>query len=134
MVKLHKKNSSQVCALTGISGSGNVIRTHDTSGMKKSKLEIKDMDDRAGVGWLRTEDLCGFSAFMNTVNSQKFQLFGNPESFKAKFIPAKSTYSLIKKAMCKKRTLLFSVWQLLEVSEESVTDSKKFPLPFKDSF
>lgn len=39
------------------------------------------MDDGADVGRLRTEDLCGFSAFMNTVNSQKFQLFGNPESF-----------------------------------------------------
>ena len=66
------------------------------------------MDDGADVGWLRTEDLCGLNTFMNTVNSQKFQLFGNPESFKTKFIPAKSTYSLIKKAMCKKSTLLFS--------------------------
>ena len=47
------------------------------------------MDDGADAGWFRTEDLCGFSAFMNTVNSQKFQLFGNPESFKSKFAPAK---------------------------------------------
>lgn len=39
------------------------------------------MDDGADVGRLRTEDLCGLSAFMDTVNSQKFQLFGNPESF-----------------------------------------------------
>lgn len=39
------------------------------------------MDDGADVRQLMTEDLCGFSAFMNTVNSQKFQLFGNPESF-----------------------------------------------------
>ena len=65
--------------LTGFSGSGNVIRTHDTSGMKKSKLELKGMDDGADVGWLRTEDLCGLNTSMNTVNSQKFQLFGNPE-------------------------------------------------------
>lgn len=71
------------------------------------------MDDGADMGQLRTEDLCGFSAFMNTVNSQNFQLFGNPESFKAKFIPVKSTYSLIKKAMCKKRTLLFSFYMTL---------------------
>ena len=28
------KNSSQVSNLTGFSGGGNVIRTHDTSGMK----------------------------------------------------------------------------------------------------
>ena len=39
------------------------------------------------------------------------------------------------KKQCAKNALcFFSVWQLLEVSEESVTDSKKFPLPFKDSF
>lgn len=39
------------------------------------------MDDGADVWRLRTEDLCGLNTFMNTVNSQKFQLFGNPESF-----------------------------------------------------
>lgn len=60
------------------------------------------MDDGADVGWLITEDLCGFSAFMNTVNSQKFQLFGNPESFKTKFTPAKSTYHLISKSNVQK--------------------------------
>ena len=31
---LHIKKSSQAIILTGFSGSGNVIRTHDTSGMK----------------------------------------------------------------------------------------------------
>lgn len=65
------------------------------------------MDDGADVGQLMTEDLCGFSAFMNTVNSQKFQLFGNPESFKAKFAPAKNAYHLISKSNVQKRTLLF---------------------------
>ena len=40
----------------------------------------------------------------------------------------------IKKQCAKNALCFFSVWQLLEVSEESVTDSKKFPLPFKDSF
>ena len=55
--------------LTGISGSGNVIRTHDTSGMKKSKLEIKDMDDGVDVGWLRTEVLCGLNTLINTTGS-----------------------------------------------------------------
>ena len=53
------------------------------------------MDDGAGVWWLRTEDLCGLNTFMNTVNSQNFQLFGNPESFKTKFAPAKNAYRLI---------------------------------------
>ena len=53
------------------------------------------MDDGADVRQLMTEDLCGFSAFMNTINSQKFQLFGNPESFKTKFTSAKNAYHLI---------------------------------------
>ena len=53
------------------------------------------MDDGAGVGGVRTEILCGLNAFMDTVNQQKIQLFGNPESFKAKFAPAKNTYHLI---------------------------------------
>ena len=66
------------------------------------------MDDGADAGWFRTEDLFGFSAFMNTVNSQKFQLFGNPESFKTKFTPAKNTNHLILKSNVQKRTLLFS--------------------------
>ena len=48
------------------------------------------MDDGAAVGWLMTEDLCGLNTFMNTVNSQKFRLFGNPESFKTKFTTAKT--------------------------------------------
>ena len=56
------------------------------------------MDDGADVGWLRTEVLCGLNALMNTVNSQKFRLFGNPESFKTKFAPAKNAYHLIPKS------------------------------------
>lgn len=66
------------------------------------------MDDGADVRQLMTEDLCGFSAFMNTVNSQKFQLFGNPESFKAKFAPAKNTYHLILKSNVQKTHFAFS--------------------------
>lgn len=66
------------------------------------------MDDGADVGQLMTEDLCGFSAFMNTVNSQKFQLFGNPESFKAKFAPAKNAYHLISKSNVQKTHFAFS--------------------------
>lgn len=104
---LHIKKSSQAIILTGFSGSGNVIRTHDTSGMKKSKLEIKDMDDGVDVGWLRTEVLCGLNTFMNTVNSQKFQLFGNPESFKTKFTSAKNTYHLILKSNVQKTHFAF---------------------------
>ena len=65
------------------------------------------MDDGAGVWWLRTEILCGLSAFMDTVNSQKFQLFGNPESFKAKFAPAKNTYHLILKSNVQKTHFAF---------------------------
>ena len=65
------------------------------------------MDDGANVGWLRTEDLCGLSAFMNTVNSQKFQLFENPESFKTKFAPAKNTYHLILKSNVQKMHFAF---------------------------
>ena len=65
------------------------------------------MDDGADVGWLGTEDLCGLNAFMDTVNSQKFQLFGNPESFKTKFTSAKNAYHLIPKSNVQKRTLLF---------------------------
>ena len=65
------------------------------------------MDDGADVRQLMTEDLCGFSAFMNTVNSQKFQLFGNPESFKTKFIPAKNTYHLISKSNVQKTHFAF---------------------------
>ena len=66
------------------------------------------MDDGADVGRLRTEDLCGLSAFMDTVNSQKFQLFGNPESFKTKFAPAKNTYHLISKSNVQKMHFAFS--------------------------
>lgn len=39
------------------------------------------MDDGVDVRRLRTEVLCGLNTSMNTVNSQKFQLFENPESF-----------------------------------------------------
>ena len=65
------------------------------------------MDDGADVRRLRAEDLCGFSAFMNTVNSQKFQLFGNPESFKTKFTSAKNTYHLIPKSNVQKTHFAF---------------------------
>ena len=65
------------------------------------------MNDGADVRQLMTEDLCGFSAFMNTVNSQKFQLFGNPESFKAKFAPAKNTCHLILKSNVQKTHFAF---------------------------
>ena len=65
------------------------------------------MDDGADVGWLRTEVLCGLNALMNTVNSQKFQLFGNPESFKTKFAPAKNTYHLILKSNVQKTHFAF---------------------------
>ena len=66
------------------------------------------MDDGAGVWWLRTEDLCGLNTFMNTVNSQNFQLFGNPESFKTKFAPAKNAYRLISKSNVQKTHFAFS--------------------------
>ena len=66
------------------------------------------MDDGADVGWLRTEDLCGLNTSMNTVNSQKFQLFRNPESFKTKFAPAKNTYHLIPKSNVQKMHFAFS--------------------------
>lgn len=56
------------------------------------------MDDGVDVRRLRGEDLCGLSAFMDTVNSQNFQLFGNPESFKTKFTSAKNAYHLIPKS------------------------------------
>lgn len=65
------------------------------------------MDDRADVRRLRVEDLCGLSAFMDTVNSQKFQLFGNPESFKTKFAPAENTYNLISKSNVQKTHFAF---------------------------
>lgn len=65
------------------------------------------MDDGADVGRLRTEVLCGLNTSMNTVNSQKFQLFGNPESFKTKFAPAKSTYHLISKSNVQKTHFAF---------------------------
>ena len=66
------------------------------------------MDDGADVWWLRTEDLCGLNTFMNTVNSQKFQLFENPESFKTKFTPAKNAYHLIPKSNVQKTHFAFS--------------------------
>ena len=66
------------------------------------------MDDGVDVRRLRTEDLCGLSAFMDTVNSQKFQLFGNPESFKTKFAPAKNVYHLISKSNVQKTHFAFS--------------------------
>ncbi len=65
------------------------------------------MDDGADAGWLRTEDLCGANTFTNTVNSQKFQLFGNPESFKTKSAPAKNTYNLILKSNVQKTHFAF---------------------------
>ena len=66
------------------------------------------MDDGADVGWLMTEDLCGLNTLMNTVNSQNFQLFGNPESFKTKSAPAKNTYNLILKSNVQKTHFAFS--------------------------
>lgn len=66
------------------------------------------MDDGADAGRLRTEDLCGLNTFMNTVNSQEFQLFENPESFKTKFIPAKNAYHLISKSNVQKTHFAFS--------------------------
>ena len=68
------------------------------------------MDDGADVGWLRTEDLCGLNTFMNTVNSQNFQLFGNPESFKTKFAPAKNVYHLMLKSNVQKTHFAFSFY------------------------
>ena len=66
------------------------------------------MDDGADVWWLRPEVLCGLNVLMNTVNSQKFRLFGNPESFKTKFTPAKNTYHLISKSNVQKTHFAFS--------------------------
>ena len=66
------------------------------------------MDDGADVGRLRTEDLCGANTFTNTVNSQKFQLFENPESFKTKFTSAKNAYHLISKSNVQKTHFAFS--------------------------
>ena len=65
------------------------------------------MDDGVDAGRLRTEDLCGLNTFMNTVNSQEFQLFENPESFKTKFIPAKKHLSFNTKKQCAKNALCF---------------------------
>lgn len=65
------------------------------------------MDDGVDVRRLSVEDLCGLNTSMNTVNSQKFQLFGNPESFKAKFAPAKNTYHLILKSNVQKTHFAF---------------------------
>ena len=65
------------------------------------------MDDGADVRRLKTEVLCGLNTSMNTVNSQKFQLFENPESFKTKFTPAKSTYHLIPKSNVQKTHFAF---------------------------
>lgn len=56
------------------------------------------MDDGADAGWLRVEDLCELNAFMDTVNPQKIQLFGNSKSFKTKFTSAKNAYHLIPKS------------------------------------
>ena len=68
------------------------------------------MDDGAGVWWLKTEILCGLNAFMDTVNQQKIQLFGNPESFKTKFIPAKNTYHLTPKSNVQKTHFAFDMY------------------------
>lgn len=54
------------------------------------------------------EILCGLNTLMNTVNSQKFRLFGNPESFKTKFAPAKNDYHLISKSNVQKTHFAFS--------------------------
>lgn len=40
------------------------------------------MDDGAGVGGVRTEDLCGLSTSMNTIGLRKQQPFGCSERFK----------------------------------------------------
>ena len=42
------------------------------------------MDDGADVGWLRTEDLCGLSTSMNTIDLRKQQPFGGFKQFKSK--------------------------------------------------
>lgn len=65
------------------------------------------MDDGAGVRRLRTEVLCGLNILMNIVNSQNFQLFGNPESFKTKSAPAKNVYHLISKSNVQKTHFAF---------------------------
>ena len=65
------------------------------------------MDDGVDVWWLRAEILCGLNTFMNTVNSQKFQLFENPESFKTKFTSAKNAYHLISKSNVQKTHFAF---------------------------
>lgn len=65
------------------------------------------MDDGADAGWLMTEVLCGLNTFMGTVNPQKIQLFGNPESFKTKFAPAKNVYHLISKSNVQKTHFAF---------------------------
>lgn len=65
------------------------------------------MDDGVDVRRLRTEVLCGLNTSMNTVNSQKFQLFGNPESFKTKFTSAKNAYHLIPKSNVQKTHFAF---------------------------
>ena len=49
------------------------------------------MDDGADARWLQTEDLCGLSTFMDTVNSQKFQLFRNPEPVQNKVYTREKT-------------------------------------------
>ena len=77
------------------------------------------MDDGADVRRLRTEVLCGLNAFMDTVNSQKFQLFGNPESFKAKFAPAKNTYHLILKSNVQKTHFAFCMTLFIQFFERN---------------
>ena len=42
------------------------------------------MDDGADVWWLRTEDLCGLNAFMNTIDLRKQQPFRGFKQFKSK--------------------------------------------------
>ena len=65
------------------------------------------MDDGERVRWLRTENLCVLSTFMNTVNSQKFQPFGNPEQFKTKFTPDKNDCHLALKSNVQKTHFVF---------------------------
>lgn len=66
------------------------------------------MDDGADARWLQTEDLCGLSTFMDTVNSQKFQLFRNPEPVQNKvYTREKNTYHLISKSNVQKTHFAF---------------------------
>ena len=85
------------------------------------------MDDGADVGWLRTEDLCGLNTFMNTINSQKFQPFRNPESFKTKFTSAKSAYHFNTKKQCAKNAFCFFLFgNYLKFQKNHLQTAKSF--------